>query len=392
MTVAYPVRDVLHYHDARLNAAIDRRPELDLVLVQTAREADYAAIVRTEGQARASRYRLVGLDSDDGLERALDRVRPRLVLVSGWGFATSLRALAWAVRHGVPTVLLSESAHGDSPRRGPAEWCKARLVRLASAYLAGGVRHLDYLVGMGVPATRIFLGYDAVDNAHFAAGADRARSQAGTLRAQLGLPERFFLASARFVPRKNLALLIEAFARYRRDAGAGGWSLVVLGGGELAAELHAQVERLGLADAVLFPGFRGYDELPVWYGLASCFVHASTSEQWGLVVNEALASGLPVIVSERCGCVPELVADGRNGFAFDPFSTDALVERLRRVAGSGPDLAAMGAASRAIVAAWGVERFAQGLSDAMDRAAVASPRRDGPLDRLLLRLVARWLG
>ncbi len=78
----------------------------------------------------------------------------------------------------------------------------------------------------------------------------------------------------------------------------------------------------------ILPGFKPYDELPVYYALANAFVHASTSEQWGLVVNEAIATGLPVIVSNRCGCAPELV--NGNGFTFDPTNEDELTDAAVR--------------------------------------------------------------
>ena len=125
----------------------------------------------------------------------------------------------------------------------------------------------------------------------------------------LGLPERYFLASARFVPKKNLLRLLEAYAGYRRRAGADAWHLVLLGDGELRGDIERRSALPDLAGAVILPGFRQYDELPAYYGLARAFVHASTTEQWGLVVNEAMAAGLPVLVSDRCGCAPDLVED-----------------------------------------------------------------------------------
>src|SRR5208337_5127598 len=98
--------------------------------------------------------------------------------------------------------------------------------------------------------------------------------------------------------------------------------------------------------AAHLPGFKQYEELPAYYGLAGAFVHASTAEQWGLVANEAMASGLPVLVSNRCGCATELVEEGRNGFAFDPENVEQLAGFMRRL-GCGPtDAASMGMAGR----------------------------------------------
>ena len=85
------------------------------------------------------------------------------------------------------------------------------------------------------------------------------------------------------------------------------------------------------------PGFKQYHDLPAYYGLAGAFVHTSTVEQWGLVVNEAMAAGLPVLVSRNCGCAADLVQDGVNGFAFDPLDGDRMAALLTKVAGLSAD-------------------------------------------------------
>jgi glycosyltransferase involved in cell wall biosynthesis len=136
---------------------------------------------------------------------------------------------------------------------------------------------------------------------------------------------------------------------------------------------------------VVLPGFIQYDALPAYYGLAGAFVHASTTEQWGLVVNEAMASGLPVIVSKRCGCVPDLVQDGVNGFSFDPYDVEALASLMQRVAAMADEQRrTMGEAGRRIIADWGPERFADGLMQAVEVARRRPPSRASWLDRSLL--------
>ena len=198
-------------------------------------------------------------------------------------------------------------------------------------------------------AGHISMGYDAVDNEYLAKGAANVRSaERGERKAYQGrtsevrrrhqLPARYFLASARFIERKNLPRLIAAYARYRsltRSKGHGAGEqvreLVMLGDGPLRPALRSQLNALGLHACVHLRGFQHYEELPVFYGLADAFVHASTTEQWGLVVNEAMASGLPVMVSNRCGCVYDLVREGCNGFAFDPYDVEQLVRLMLRV-------------------------------------------------------------
>jgi len=114
-------------------------------------------------------------------------------------------------------------------------------------------------------------------------------------------------------------------------------------------------------------GFESYDELPIYYGLANAFVHASMTEQWGLVVNEAIASGLPVIVSNRCGCAPELVSD--NGSTFDPTNEHELTARLLEMSSlSDRERKHLGGNSYRIAANFAPERFGEGLERAASMA------------------------
>jgi glycosyltransferase involved in cell wall biosynthesis len=161
--------------------------------------------------------------------------------------------------------------------------------------------------------------------------------------------------------------------------------MVLLGDGPLRPALQSQIEAFKLQDHIQLPGFRQYPELPSYYALAGAFIHASTIEQWGLVVNEAMASGLPVIVSNRCGCARDLVKEGLNGFTFDPFNADALAQLMSRVARLDEEgKAKMGAESRRIIAEWGVKRFADGLESAVAKALEVGPPRVSLFDRGLL--------
>ena len=136
------------------------------------------------------------------------------------------------------------------------------------------------------------------------------------------------------------------------------------------------------------PGFKQYDELPVYYGLASAFVHASTTEQWGLVVNEAMASGLPVLVSNRCGCATDLVQEGRNGFTFDPSNVEQLAQLMLKISAFQPfKLSEFGDASRQIISGFDVAAFGRGLLQAAEVALQRRVVRFGLLDRSLLRLL-----
>lgn len=302
--------------------------------------------------------------------RALDRFAPDVVAVNGWGVPEAQAAHIWTRRNNVPSVVMTETKLDDIERVWWREVLKARQVRRFGAALAGGAPHRAYLERLGFPPGRIFLGYDAVDNAYFAEGAARVRANAAALRAEYALPENYFFACTRFIERKNVDGLLRAYAAYRAEAGEGAWGLVVAGGGEEMAGYQALVAQLGLQESVIWPGFVQYDALPVYFGLAGAFIHPAKAEPWGLVLNEAAASGLPVLSSRTVGSAYELVEDGRNGLLFDPDSDADIQRALTALAGlPAAGRAEMGAESERIVADWGPERFASGLMAAAACAA-----------------------
>src|SRR5213593_394513 len=378
------------YHHARLNAAADK---LSVTGIEWSAKG-YDAWGAAEAPARYARLSLFTEASDrypDSRQRreafrwALEQASPDVVAVNGWNNFGSLAAANCCVRRGIPMVVMSESALQDEPRTWWKEMIKRRVVGVYSAALVGGQRHVEYLVELGMPRDRIFTGYDVVDNAYFRRRAEEVRSHKSDVRKQYGLPENYFLASARFVVKKNLPTLIRAYAAYRQKSEASGnppWDVVLLGDGPLREALKSQLSTLNLHGHVHLPGFKQYDELPVYYALAKAFVHASTTEQWGLVVNEAIASGLPVIVSNRCGCVPEVVQG--NGFTFDPFDEQQLVERLSQMASlSDDERKSLSDASYRIAANFAPDRFGEGLEQAA-RLAPSHPRRASLIGRALM--------
>jgi glycosyltransferase involved in cell wall biosynthesis len=414
------------YHHARLNAAADRLSVTGIEWSAKGYDAWGAA-------ATPVRYHKVSLfpEATDhypdkaelrrAFSSALEQTNPDVVAVNGWNNFGSLIAANCCVRRGIPMVVMSESSHHDEPRTWWKEAIKRRIAGLYSAALVGGQRHVEYLAELGMPRERIFTGYDVVDNDYFRQKAEEVRSQRSSasanqpprkatagreatadreVRQKCPLPENYFLASARFVGKKNLSCLIRAYAEYRdRLKGTGvtdpgykrdtPWDLVVLGDGPLKANLCHLISGLRLNEHVHLPGFKPYDELPVYYALANAFVHASTTEQWGLVVNEAIASGLPVIVSNRCGCAPELVTG--NGFTFDPTNEDELAARLLQMASlSDQQRKNLGDNSYRIAANFAPERFGEGLEQAATIAMKLTQRKFGAIDQVLLLAGARF--
>jgi 1,2-diacylglycerol 3-alpha-glucosyltransferase len=295
----------------------------------------------------------------------LDDTDPQAVVITGYYYSAMRAAARWAQRHGRASIFMGDSQWGDRRRIAVREWAKGWWVRRHyDAAFAAGKRTVEYLMRMDFPCERIWTGYDVVDNQAFADGAEASRSQADSLRDRLGLPDRYFLFVGRFAPEKNVLRMLEAYAKYQRAAGRRAWGLVLVGGGPLETELRARAQELR---DVVFTGFQQVDAVRAYYGLASCLVLPSISETWGLVVNEAMAAGLPVLVSQRCGCVPELVKPEVNGYVCDPLDTEDLARLLGVMSSETVDAGKMGEASRQIVAQYTPETWAQTLADCIER-------------------------
>jgi glycosyltransferase involved in cell wall biosynthesis len=393
--VAVLTQQISHYHAARYVAAKSRFDRFRVFSAMNS--ADFSEflsntkdpdIVRLfEGKGAYARAAFSGKLWHD-LHDQLDRFKPDVVVVAGWSFSESLAAIAWARRTGARVAVMSDSQVHDAERHPWREAIKSRVVSACDAALVAAAPHREYAMQLGIPGERIFFGYDAVDNAHFSGGADYARKHARIMRTSRGLPERYLLASGRFIPKKNFPRLVEAFALALRSNDLG-HDLVILGDGRERAQVERMAHRHRIAHRVRLPGFRAYDSLPMFYGLSSGFVHTPLAEQWGLVVNEAAAAGVPLIVSQPCGAASALVEIGRNGFTVDPTATADISRALGQLMNLSDDERwKMGMESRRIVADWSPERYAEGLRSACDAALVCAPRTLGIVDRVLLRALS----
>lgn len=302
------------------------------------------------------------------LLKTLADLNPDHIALCGYHRPENLLILLWAKLTGRRTVLLSETKQDDHIRHPLREKLKGWLVSQFDSYLVGGTPHRQYLTALGADPHQVYEGYDVVDNQFFAAATEEARAQGNRLRLELGLPEYYFLVVCRFVSKKNLPMLLTAYEQYRKQQPAG-WGLVLCGGGPLEAELRHRVTQQNIPD-VLFAGYVSGQRLGYYYGLASCFIHPSSLEQWGLVVNEAMAAGLPVLVSQTCGCALDLVEKGENGFTFDPQDPEALTHLMVWMAAEYPRLASMGQASQRIIQKFAPVNFAKNLA-----LAVSTPSR-----------------
>lgn len=242
---------------------------------------------------------------------------------------------------GVRVVLLSESKFDDRSRAVGFELFKSLLLAPYRAAIVGASRQSTYFRFLGFRSRPILPGYDTV-------GIDRIRGMSKSTLAPDGFPfdQRPFVYVGRFVIKKNLIELVEAYAQYCRTCAGTPRRMVLIGSGEEEAAIRRAADAHGVTDKIDFPGFLSAPQVATQLADGLCLVLPSLEEQWGLVVNEALALNLPVIASSAVGSVDLLVRNLINGYVVEPGSADSLAKALTAMGESEARWREMSSASK----------------------------------------------
>ena len=279
--------------------------------------------------------------------------------------------LSWALRLlGKRVVVFSESKFDDHRRSVGFELCKSMILAAYSAAIVGGKRHIDYFRFLRFCRRPVLPGYDGV-------GVERVRAQAGGILAPHGTEyeNRPFVYVGRFVGKKNLIRLVEGYARYVASTGPAPRRLILVGSGAEEDRMRRRIDELGVAHLIDFPGFLSAEAVSRTLAGALALMLVSREEQWGLVVNEALALGLPVIVSNEVGARDALVRNLVNGFVVESNSPDSIGRAMLQLAGDRAGWAAMVAASHDRAWMGDTERLADAVELLLYPGAEAAAER-----------------
>ncbi|HYS24401.1 MAG TPA: glycosyltransferase family 4 protein, partial [Vicinamibacterales bacterium] len=300
---------------------------------------------------------------------AIAATRPDAVIVPGWHSTFYLRAIAACRRANIPVLYRGDSNLLSGPRgltRLPWSLRTRAALKMFDGYLSVGTRSRQYLRHFGAPEPLIFDSPHCVDNAAFAAGADclgtggawqQARQEMGA-----GPGDFLVLFAGKFVALKRPIDVIEAAARLGSDV-----VVAMAGNGPSMDATREAAKRLNVR--VTWCGFLNQTAMPRALAAADCVAVPSETESWGLIVNEALATGTPCVVSSGVACATDLVRAGVSGAVYEVGDIDGLAASLRQVREAALGGVITADTCRRAVSSFSFERATDGVVAAAKRTA-----------------------
>ena len=287
----------------------------------------------------------------------------------GYTYAANVLALLAAKSRGLPVFYRSETHQGlrrSGWKRRIRDGALAIAAKFIDRFLAIGTANRDYYRALGVPAHKIFDVPYTVDNDRFIPAARLDAKERNAVRQKFGLPEDrpVVLFASKLQPRKHPDDLVHVMARLRDEGLAA--TLLFVGAGEMEPALRSLVVDYNLGGSVFFGGFVNQAEMPRVYAASDVFVLPAENEPWGLIVNEVLCAGVPVIVAAEVGCVPDLVHDGRNGLLVPAGDVASLTGAVRRLLTDERARVAMGQNGLEMIREWNYERCRRGIVAAVE--------------------------
>jgi len=314
----------------------------------------------------------------------LHDLMPDVVFAPATPFPEGIAAVAYRLSSGKRVVMMDDAWEHTARRSLVVQQVKKLIHRNIDAVFVPAPSHRSYYEKVGFAEERTIFGVDVVDNDYFSSMAEKTRQDAEALRKAYSMPQNYFLFVGRLLSRKGIEDLLAGYKSYRMSEEKDLWDLILVGGGHDLEMFRTMAKGL---PKIHFAGPRFGDDLCRYYALAGALIVPSLSDPWGLVINEGMASGLPVIVSKGCGAVKTLVREGENGWTFDPGDVETLAGLMSGTSKlSRWELKRMAEQSQRIISEWSLERFSEGVLKAL---TIPRRPRAGFFSNLATRL---WKG
>lgn len=280
------------------------------------------------------------LEKTTALIAAIHAYQPNVLNLTGYYDPALWLVLLYAKSRGIRVVLSNESTAQDHARKSLKERLKSVFIKNCDGFFCFGSKAAQYMIDLGAKSEQILVKNAAVvDNNYILNVYQKALPNVAITKQKLSLPRYNFIFVGRLVSVKNLPFLLKCFRQVFENEPD--WGLILLGNGELKSSLEQQVINESIGNVNFIEGV-SWHEVPAYLALADVLVLPSTSETWGLVVNEAQVCGLPVVVSDQCGCAEDLVSSTNTGFVFESGNEEALMEIFSYICRNTDTLGPMG--------------------------------------------------
>jgi glycosyltransferase involved in cell wall biosynthesis len=294
--------------------------------------------------------------------KELNIYNPDILILGGYIYSACWAGFMWAKLNKKKIILWSATNQDDHDREFVKEKIKGLFIKRCDAANVYGRKSRDYLIRLGMNKNAIFIKGNVTDNNFYCINTNEFRIKKKSLSKQYGVANHNFLYIGRFSKEKNILHLLKT---YKRLEVKNDWGLILIGDGPQSEEITNYIERNNIKN-VFSPGFQQKEDIPKFLAVSDVFILPSTSEPWGLVVNEAMAAGLPILVSKRCGCYPDLIKESINGFSFDPFDDTELFGLMKDITDGKHNLLSMGKASLEIIKDYTLEKAAKVISETIE--------------------------
>lgn len=296
------------------------------------------------------------LNRISGILKAIKDFKPDVVNLTGYYDIASWTVLFYCKLKGIKTVLSNESTANDHTRNGIKESIKSLIIKQFDGYFNFGTRSENYILSLGISTKKMLVKRNCVDNKALKQIYLKYLPERNRHQQMLKISPKNFIFVGRLIDYKNLFHFLEAF-KLAQTKSSNDWGVIILGDGELKEDLQQFVFKNKIQN-ISFQNGVSWQQVPEYLALSDVLVLPSYSEPWGLVVNEAMACGLPVIVSDQCGCAIDLVKNGENGFTFSPDNQEQLTKILLKFMNNEVDSEQMGLVSQRIIQEYSPENVA----------------------------------
>ncbi len=351
-----------------LQKVVDKHPEDELLVLQTAlNEFTRAKIGSIDYSIHQYNVKVLFEDFYENTtfwQRVkasiywVNKFKPNVINLPGYYEPAMNVVLFYCRLKGIKVIISADSTEGDNPNVGWREALKRFVVSKAHGFFCYGSKSAEYILKLGMKPEQILVANNSVDNDRVDNVHAEALKTRETVKYSYKLRKYNFIYVGRLIDVKNLDNLLTAY----KSLADSDWGLIVLGDGSEEANLKKFKSDNNLDGICFIEGQPWYD-VPKILALADVFVLPSYSEPWGLVVNEAMACGLPVIVSNKCGSAYDAVKEGINGYTFNPYNIEELTLVFKKFVDSPESIIPFGQKSKEIIKRFSPENVAQEMYD-----------------------------